>query len=154
MKLTAALKHRRAFNAEIGFCRTKFAPMVNACWVVVLPFTMAKVTEFLLLTLLRRPSRSLQSALQVIAIDYDGVKLFGAQNFLARAHPVADFDLNGQLFQGGLNHADDFGIPAEQQRLQGHRKFMVTFLSGQGIVTEAIAPVEGQAASQKPGTGN
>jgi hypothetical protein len=58
-------------------------------------------------------------------------------------------------FQGGLNYTDDSGIPAEKQRLQGHRNFMVTFLSGQAIVTKVIgAPVEGQAASQEPGTGN
>ncbi|SPF44666.1 hypothetical protein SBA1_550031 [Candidatus Sulfotelmatobacter kueseliae] len=40
----------------IGFCRTKFAPMPKASWVVVfLPFRMANVTEFLLLGVLLRP---------------------------------------------------------------------------------------------------
>ena len=100
MKLTAALKQRLAFNAEIGFCRTKFAPILKACWVVVLPFRMAKVTEFLLLALLRSPSSTLECALQIIAIYNDGVKLLGAQDFLAGADPAADFDVNGQASPG------------------------------------------------------
>src|ERR1700730_359866 len=70
MKLIAALKQRLAFIAEIGFCSAKFAPIWNACWVVVLPFRMAKVAEFLLLALLRKlastskpPLRSSQSTM-------------------------------------------------------------------------------------------
>ena len=56
MKFTAALKQREAFSALIGFCSTKFAPMPKACCVVVrFPFRMAKVTEFLLLGVPRRP---------------------------------------------------------------------------------------------------
>src|SRR6185312_903497 len=105
-----------------------------------------------------------QSALQIIAIDYDGVKPLGTQDFLARVDPAADLDVNGQLLQGGLNHTNDFGVPAEKQRLQLHRNFMVTFLSGEAIVTKVIGveepavmcarlPRKISAASTKPETG-
>src|SRR6267143_3303167 len=59
MKFKAALKQRDAFKALMGFCRTKFAPIPNACCVVVfLPLRMAKLTELLLLGVARKPSNS------------------------------------------------------------------------------------------------
>ena len=98
MKLSAALKQRVAFRAEIGFCRTKFAPIWNACWVVVVPFRMAKVTEFLLLGALRKTLEHPQPPFEVVTIYNDGIKFLRAEDFLAGTDATADFDLDGQAF--------------------------------------------------------
>src|SRR6185295_18911501 len=127
MKLMAALRQRLAFSAEIGFCRTKFAPIWNACCVVVLPLRMAKVTEFLLLSLLRKPPNTVSAPFR------SSQSTMMASNFslrrisCPRADPAADLDIDGKLFQGGFEDTNDFEVPAEEQRFQRHRTLMVGF---------------------------
>src|SRR5207237_10805212 len=82
MKLSAAPKHRMALVGEIGFCSTKLAPSSNAFRVVVLPFRMAKVTEFLLLGPLRKlsstlnpPCRSSQSTITASNFSVERISL-------------------------------------------------------------------------------
>jgi len=84
--------------------------MWKACCVVVPAFRMAKVTEFLLLALLRKPSSTVSAPFRSSQSTMMALELFGAQDFLAGTDPAADFNIDEKLFQGGLEHTNDLGI--------------------------------------------
>jgi 2-amino-4-hydroxy-6-hydroxymethyldihydropteridine diphosphokinase len=87
-----------------------------------------------------------KGAFKVVTIYNDGIKLLGTHDFMARVDPAADFDVNGELLQNGLEDADNLGIPAEKERFQAHRRFIVAFQSEQAKVTKVTRGIRWMTA--------
>ena len=61
-----------------------------------------------------------EASVEVVAVDDDGVELVGYEDVGSGAGFLADFHVNGKLFERGPENPDQFGVLAKQQRLQGH----------------------------------
>ena len=138
MKLRAALKQRVAFRVEIGFCSTKFAPIWNACWVVTVPFRMAKVTEFLLLGALRKPSstrkppsRSSQSTM--MASNFS-VRRISSPELTPRQTSTSMDSFSGAVWRTRMTSASRLRSSDSNR----YRIRMVVFWSGDSKVTKVI----------------
>jgi len=60
-------------------------------------------------------SRSLLTAVEVVTLDIDSVKLLGREYFMIRTDPRTDSHITGQVFGGMLEDTDSVRIPGSPQ---------------------------------------